>query len=252
MKKIFAVIISALLIVSVLAPVCFAAGDDAIEYININYTLEPGEKLSKTEFAIFVSLTSAPENILEMTENFTIEEIKWYKSVKSEELEGLDETDYYADEVAHENFMECSSTEEVDEGAIYKIELSSIKAVDETPFNLVVPEERVMINGTPVIEIGGSDVLSDGSNLDVSFYCTVAGYMSFAQPTTEPETIPETVITTTAPQVIEEKEEEKCNLCGICPFQPLGVCLFIWIGVIIAGLIVILLLVKSLLPKKED
>ncbi len=251
MKKLFAVLISALLIASVFAPACFATGDDAIEYINIDYVLEPGEKLSKTKFIISASLTSAPENILEMTENFTIEEIKWYKSVKPEELTDLDETDYYADEIARDNFRECASTEEVDEGAIYKIALSSIKASDGTPFNLYVPEERIMINNTPIIEIGGSDVLSDGSNLDVSFYCTVAGYVSFAQTTTEPETISETVITTTEPEVTE-KVEEKCNLCGICPFQPMGVCLFIWIGVIVAGLIVILLLVKSLLPKKED
>lgn len=45
-------------------------------------------------------------------------------------------------------------------------------------------------------------------------------------------------------------EKTKCKVCGICPFQPLGICLFIWIAVIL--IVVILVVIISSKGKKKD
>lgn len=40
--------------------------------------------------------------------------------------------------------------------------------------------------------------------------------------------------------------DEKCSLCGICPVQPLGICLFVWIGIaVVAVAAVVCIAVKS-------
>ena len=41
--------------------------------------------------------------------------------------------------------------------------------------------------------------------------------------------------------------EKKCSLCGVCPIQPLGVCLFVWIGavVLLAAAVVTIIAVRK-------
>lgn len=47
--------------------------------------------------------------------------------------------------------------------------------------------------------------------------------------------------------VKEEEKKETCGLCGICPVQPLGICLFVWIVVVLTlGLIIVGLVRRSL------
>lgn len=48
-----------------------------------------------------------------------------------------------------------------------------------------------------------------------------------------------------------EPEHPSCRLCGICPIQPLGICLFVWIGIAAVIVIaVILLCIRSAKKKK--
>ena len=37
--------------------------------------------------------------------------------------------------------------------------------------------------------------------------------------------------------------KNKCKVCGICPFQPLGICLFIWLAIILIAVIIVVVLI---------
>lgn len=45
-----------------------------------------------------------------------------------------------------------------------------------------------------------------------------------------------------------EKEANKCKVCGICPIHPLGICMFIWIGIIV---IIALIVVYNIIAHKK-
>lgn len=47
-----------------------------------------------------------------------------------------------------------------------------------------------------------------------------------------------------------EKEANKCAVCGICPIHPLGVCMFIWIGILVAVALIVLYNVRASKKKK--
>ncbi|MDD6061535.1 MAG: hypothetical protein PUB99_02860, partial [Oscillospiraceae bacterium] len=47
-----------------------------------------------------------------------------------------------------------------------------------------------------------------------------------------------------------EKEANKCAVCGICPLHPLGVCMFIWIGILVAVALIVLYNVRASKKKK--
>lgn len=49
-------------------------------------------------------------------------------------------------------------------------------------------------------------------------------------------------------QTVEKKKNDKCGLCGVCPVQPLGICLFVWVG----GIILILALSIFFTRKNGD
>lgn len=46
-------------------------------------------------------------------------------------------------------------------------------------------------------------------------------------------------------------EENKCKVCGICPFQPLGICLLIWIAIIVVLVIVVIVVVVIVSKNKK-
>lgn len=255
MKKISAVMFCILIMLASFAPLCHAEEPDKIEYINISYELQLGEPVIDTEIKISASKTSLPEEIVDMTDSFEIDEVIWCKVV-AEPVEGLDESAYYEyKEGSSDYYLICTKDDVVDETTTYKLILNDIKSKEGIVFNFI-GLDRIMINSTSFDMIGG-DAQSDGSNLFLSFLTTNSGPV-IKEIVTQPavtETIPETVIETTTAITEddgEDAEKEKCSLCGICPFQPQGVCLFIWIGVIVAGIVVILILVKSLLKKDDE
>ena len=45
-------------------------------------------------------------------------------------------------------------------------------------------------------------------------------------------------------ETVEKKKDTTCKICGVCPVQPLGVCLFVWVGGILALLALILLIAR--------
>ena len=49
-------------------------------------------------------------------------------------------------------------------------------------------------------------------------------------------------------ETVEKKKDDHCKLCGVCPVQPLGICLFVWVG----GIILILALIIFFSRKSED
>ncbi|MBR4636682.1 MAG: hypothetical protein IKO51_10045 [Clostridia bacterium] len=46
-------------------------------------------------------------------------------------------------------------------------------------------------------------------------------------------------------------QKTKCKVCGICPFQPLGICLFIWLAIILAVVIVVIIIASKAKKKKK-
>ena len=80
--------------------------------------------------------------------------------------------------------------------------------------------------------------------------------MEVVTTTPAPESIaPEETTTPATTTTAEEKEEkksdkkDKCSLCGFCP-QPLGLCIFIWIAIIVAIVVIIIIIV--VMKKKKD
>lgn len=53
--------------------------------------------------------------------------------------------------------------------------------------------------------------------------------------------------------VIDDPTEpkSKCKVCGICPFQPLGICLFIWLAIVLLVIILIAVILKKAKNKKN-
>lgn len=251
MKKISAVLFCILIMIASFAPLCHAEEPDKIEYINISYELQLEEPVIDTEISISASKTSQPEEIVDMTDSFEISEVIWCKVI-TEPVEDLSENAYYEyEEGASEYYLICTKDDIVDETTTYKLVLKDIKSKEGIAYNFI-GLDRIMINANSFDTIGG-EAQSDGSNLFLSFNTTKSGPV-LKEIITEPavtETIPETIIETTEP-IIEEPVVEKCSLCGVCPFQPQGVCLFIWIGVMVAGIVVILILVKSLIKKDDE
>lgn len=50
----------------------------------------------------------------------------------------------------------------------------------------------------------------------------------------------------------EPAEKIKCKVCGICPFQPLGICLFIWLAAILIVVIVIFVFIAKGKKKNNE
>lgn len=48
-----------------------------------------------------------------------------------------------------------------------------------------------------------------------------------------------------------EREANKCKVCGICPFHPFGVCMFIWLGILLLVVAVIAYNIVSVKKKKK-
>ena len=48
-----------------------------------------------------------------------------------------------------------------------------------------------------------------------------------------------------------EREAKKCKLCGICPFHPFGICMFLWLAVILLIVLVIVYNVSASRKKKK-
>ncbi len=48
-----------------------------------------------------------------------------------------------------------------------------------------------------------------------------------------------------------EKKDNKCSLCGFCP-QPLGLCIFIWIAILVAVIIIVIVIIIVVKKSKKD
>ena len=51
-------------------------------------------------------------------------------------------------------------------------------------------------------------------------------------------------------QRIAEKEANKCAVCGICPVHPLGVCMFIWLGILVVIALIVLYNIRASKKKR--
>ncbi len=58
-----------------------------------------------------------------------------------------------------------------------------------------------------------------------------------------------TATTETKPAPIEPAEDDKCSLCGFCP-RPLGICIFIWLAILL-GIIVIIVVMLLIFKQKK-
>lgn len=51
-------------------------------------------------------------------------------------------------------------------------------------------------------------------------------------------------------QKLAEKQANKCPVCGICPVHPLGVCMFIWLGILVVIALIVVYNVRASKKKK--
>lgn len=49
-------------------------------------------------------------------------------------------------------------------------------------------------------------------------------------------------------ETVEKKKDTHCKICGVCPVQPLGICLFVWI----AGVPLLLLIILLIMRHREE
>lgn len=82
-----------------------------------------------------------------------------------------------------------------------------------------------------------------------SVFCNNTGTAETPAPATLAPTEP---AETLAPSEEPAPAKDKCKVCGICPFQPLGICLFIWLLIIIIIIIAVIVVLKILKKKKEE
>ena len=89
------------------------------------------------------------------------------------------------------------------------------------------------------------DVFSEYSKV-LTFETTEIGNDPQPTPTAEPVVDDPTPTPKEAPK---DEKKDKCWLCGFCP-QPLGLCVFIWLAIIIVITVVIVIVVRKI--NKEE
>ena len=115
-------------------------------------------------------------------------------------------------------------------------------------------EDAKDIEVRALYDIYGSDGSLYESECSAELLCKASG--GGAPVTPEPEATPTLAPTPTSSaalkellsETVEKEKDDKCRLCGVCPVQPLGICLFVWVG----GIIVILALGIFISRSSED
>ncbi|MCQ2428379.1 MAG: hypothetical protein MJ137_08305 [Clostridia bacterium] len=220
MKKIFCLFLTLVLAVGMLS--VFASAKDYTEF-NIVFEEKEGAKVNATVIKVFASVDDG--KLTDRTDEFTMEDVKWYAYVEKPAA-GKTADDYdYADAKLNVYGMQCSDDDVFEFGKYsYFLMISRLYAKEEDSFS-----RNISINGVDIEELNGT-CYNTGNEF---FIKTITNGMGGSAATEKVDTEagnPEGGNGNSD----SESEKHKCDFCGICPIQPLGICLFIWIAIILA------------------
>ena len=217
MKKTIGFILCAVLAFSLLASGIVSAK----EYTGFDLVFEEkeGEKVNDTKIRIFASVDDG--EAVDRTGEFTMEDIAWYKYLPKPEA-GKTADDYdYVDEELHIYGILCSDDDVFEHDRYsYFLRIARLYAEEEDTF-----QRNVRINGTDVDEMNGS-CYNTGSEFYIKTITNGSGGNSGIGELTD-----------------GTGDGSKCRVCGICPIQPLGICLFIWLAIILIAVIIVVVLI---------
>lgn len=207
-----------------LASICVLAKD----YTSFNFVFEEkeGAKINETPIRIFASVDN--DELSDRTDEFTMEKVEWFKYL-SEPEEGKTEADYdYVDKGLKIYGISVTDDDVFEHDKYsYFLRIPRLYAQQDDSFS-----RNVKFNGVDVDELNGSCY-----NTGNEFYLkTITNGMIGASGESEPEEL--TAEATDSENISGNETEQKCKVCGICPIQPLGICLFIWLVIIVAIVVI--------------
>lgn len=203
---------------------------------NIVFAEKEGAKVIDTAIRIFASVNE--DALVDRTSEFKMEDVKWYKYLPTP-AEGKTAEDYdYVDEELKIYGM-LVTDEDVFEHSKYSyfLRIARLYAQEEDSFH-----RNVKINGVDVDEMKGT-CFNTGNEF---FLKTITN--GAVGPSPKGEIVRDTGKLTNVPGSLDNEGNEvrnKCKVCGICPIQPLGICLFIWLAAVVVILLVIVIKVNK-------
>ncbi len=233
MKKICSLVFALILLLTFASVTAFAADYTGFDIV---FEEKDGEKVNATALRIFASVGEG--ELTDRTGDFTLEGVEWFRYV-SEPADGKTADDYdYVDEELGIYGILCTDSDVFDhENYSYFLRIARLYAKEEDSF-----DRNVRINGVDVEEMNGI-CFNTGNEFFIKTITNGMGGPSGEGDVAEGSGHPD------GKSEDDDPAKKKCRVCGICPFQPLGICLFIWIAII---LIVVILIVVLVSKKKKD
>lgn len=239
MKKTLAFLLLLLTLINLL---CVTAAATWYTGFDVRFEEKDGEKVNATKLTIMASVEDGA--MIDRTNDFTLEGVEWFKYV-SEPESGKTVEDYdYVDEDLHIYGMLCTDDDVFDhEHYSYFLRIARLYAEEEDTF-----DRNVKINGVDVEEMNGICY-----NTGSEFYIKTVTNGSHGAPDVEEETtLPEADTSVEPATETPGTEKKKCGVCGICPFQPLGICLFIWLAIILVILVIAIIVMIVVRKMRKD
>lgn len=220
--------------------------------INVVINYKPGMKVSELDVRIFATTDEDRGNLTDRTDEFLFKNedfeddhinLRFFETF-TEKKEGVEY--WYENEEMGFYSVEIGPDTVIQEGHSYGFRIGSLTARNGADLN-TWSSDVIMYNGVGIEDAGGS-YGNTGNDLFLSaFIHNVSGTNTGSDPTDLDSSDSES-----SGKQDKEAKKSKCKVCGICPFQPLGICLFIWLVIIIVIVIVVLIIVKKKKSDDED
>lgn len=238
MKKAISIVLALMMVFSFISVI--ASATDYTEF-NIVFEEKDGEKVNETVIRIFASVDDGA--LVDRTNEFTTEDVEWFRYLPALE-DGKTAEDYdYVDEELKIYGMLCTDEDVFDhENYSYFLRISRLYAKEEDTFY-----RNVKINGVDIEELNGT-CYNTGSEFFIKTVTNGNGGPSDDGDVTDESASPDDESDETS----EDTAKKKCKVCGICPIQPLGICLFIWIAIILIVVIVVIVIISKNKKDKKD
>lgn len=228
-------------------------------FINVVIDYKPGVKVKDVDVRIFSTKDPERKNLTDRTDEFNVQTndaitvcgdmtIRFFKTVFEKE----DGVEYaYENEDRGIYAVRMSEDDVFEEGGTYGFFIGSLTAKDGSDLD-TWSADVITFNGINCETAGGG---YGNTGNDLMLYSYINNYKGTeeADPTPTPTPSAKPKDDEEEDDDEDEEDKDKCKLCGICPFQPLGICLFVWIAIIIVVAVAVVIIVKKLGKKdKED
>lgn len=231
MKKHFAAVL-ALSFAACLASINLLAR----EYTDFNIVFEEKEGAKVNETAIRIHAAVDEGALVDRTGEFTMEDVNWYKYLAAPEAgKSAEDYDYVDEELKVYGIAVTDDDVFEHENYSYFLRISRLYAQEEDTFH-----RKVKINGVDVEALNGTCYNTGNEFFIKTITNGNGGDSAEEQPAIDAGASDGEVEIMASDS---QEPEDKCGICGICPIQPLGICLFIWLVVLVA--IVLAVIVKA-------